>query len=100
MQQYIVTGRVADGNFTPFCATVNANSEAETAEEAYNKWSEGDYGTIPDVNDEDIIGNYVEVDGETYYLNRFEKVTSGYPRQSNRNRPAIVRFDRTLGGRE
>ena len=53
---------------------VSIEIEAETAEEAYNKWSEGDYGTIPDVNDEDIIGNYVEVDGETYYLNRFEKV--------------------------
>lgn len=53
---------------------VSIEIEVETAEEAYNKWSEGDYGTIPDVNDEDIIGNYVEVDGETYYLNRFEKV--------------------------
>ena len=42
---------------------VSIEIEAETAEEAYNKWSEGDYGTIPDVNDEDIIGNYVEVDG-------------------------------------
>lgn len=50
---------------------VSIEIEVETAEEAYNKWSEGDYGTIPDVNDEDIIGNYVEVDGETYYLNRF-----------------------------
>lgn len=29
MEQYIVTGRVADGNFTPFRATVQANSEAE-----------------------------------------------------------------------
>ena len=56
---------------------VSIEIEAETAEEAYNKWSEGDYGTIPDVNDEDIIGNYVEVDGETYYLNRFEKVKFG-----------------------
>ena len=56
---------------------VGIEIEAETAEEAYNKWSEGDYGTIPDVNDEDIIGNYVEVDGETYYLNRFEKVKFG-----------------------
>ena len=46
-------------------------------EEYHGKWSEGDYGTIPDVNDEDIIGNYVEVDGETYYLNRFEKVKFG-----------------------
>ena len=49
---------------------VSIEIEAETAEEAYN-------GTIPDVNDEDIIGNYVEVDGETYYLNRFEKVKFG-----------------------
>ena len=56
---------------------VSIEIEAETAEEAYNKWSEGDYGTIPDVNDEDIIGNYVKVDGETYYLNRFEKVKFG-----------------------
>lgn len=56
---------------------VSIEIEVETAEEAYNKWSEGDYGTIPDVNDEDIIGNYVEVDGETYYLNRFEKVKFG-----------------------
>lgn len=56
---------------------VSIEIEAETAEEAYNKWSEGDYGTIPDVNDEGIIGNYVEVDGETYYLNRFEKVKFG-----------------------
>ena len=56
---------------------VSIEIEAETAEEAYNKWSEGDYGTRPDVNDEDIIGNYVEVDGETYYLNRFEKVKFG-----------------------
>lgn len=56
---------------------VSIEIEVETAEEAYNKWSEGDYGTIPDVNDEDIIGIYVEVDGETYYLNRFEKVKFG-----------------------
>jgi hypothetical protein len=56
---------------------VSIEIEVETAEEAYNKWSEGDYGTILDVNDEDIIGNYVEVDGETYYLNRFEKVKFG-----------------------
>ena len=56
---------------------VSIEIEAETAEEAYNKWSEGDYGTIADVNDEDSMGSYVEVDGETYYLNRFEKVKFG-----------------------
>ena len=26
---------------------VSIEIEVETAEEAYNKWSEGDYGTIP-----------------------------------------------------
>ncbi|EOH77035.1 MULTISPECIES: hypothetical protein [Enterococcus] len=56
---------------------VSIEIEAETPEEAYNIWTTGDYGSVPDVNDEDIIGNYVEVDGETYYLNRFEKVRFG-----------------------
>lgn len=56
---------------------VSIEIEAETPEEAYNIWTAGDYGSVPDVNDEDIIGNYVEVNGETYYLNRFEKVKFG-----------------------
>ncbi|MFC4771905.1 hypothetical protein [Enterococcus hermanniensis] len=56
---------------------VSIEIEAETPEETYNIWAVGDYGSVPDVNDEDIIGNYVDVDGETYYLNRFEKVKFG-----------------------
>lgn len=56
---------------------VSIEIEAETAEEAYNKWSEGDFGSVPEIDDEDFIGDYIDLDGETYYMNRFEKVKFG-----------------------
>ena len=50
--------------------------EAENEEEAYNKWVNGEYGKT-DVDDEDVLDDYVEIDGVLYYNSRFEKVKFG-----------------------
>ncbi|MBO0467904.1 hypothetical protein JZO73_10215 [Enterococcus plantarum] len=50
--------------------------EAHSKEEAYKKWANGEYGKT-DIDDEDIIGNAVDLDNIPYYINRFEKVNYG-----------------------
>lgn len=50
--------------------------KADSEEEAYKKWLEGDYGKT-DVDDEDMADDYVEFEGELYYNNKFEKVQFG-----------------------
>lgn len=56
---------------------VSIDIEAETIEEAYDKWNNGDYEDKVDVDDEDILSNYVDIDGDSYYLDHFEKVRFG-----------------------
>lgn len=46
--------------------------QAETEEEAYNKWLKGEYGPT-ETNDEDMLDDYVDLNGEAYYNNRFER---------------------------
>lgn len=56
---------------------VSLEIEAESIEEAYQKWSNGEYPDNVDVDDEDILSNYVDIDSESYYLDHFAKIESG-----------------------
>nr|WP_216682508.1 hypothetical protein [Enterococcus innesii] len=56
---------------------VSVEIEAESTEEAYQKWSNGEHVDNVDVDDEDILSNYVDIDGESYYLDHFGKIRSG-----------------------
>lgn len=56
---------------------VSIDIEAETIEEAYEKWNNGGYEGKVDVDDEDILSDYVDIDGDSYYLDHFEKVRFG-----------------------
>lgn len=46
---------------------------ANNEEEAYQKWINGDYGCV-DIDDEDISGKTVEIDGEEFYNNKYKRV--------------------------
>lgn len=50
--------------------------EADTMEEAYNKWKEGLHAK-PDVNDEDMSTSYVEIDDKTFDIRNFEEIHFG-----------------------
>ncbi|ALS03072.1 hypothetical protein ATZ33_17310 [Enterococcus silesiacus] len=62
---------VWDTNVTR-CVGIEANSK----EEAYEKWIGGEYGKT-DVDDEDMSDDIVEIDGEAYSNERFEKISFG-----------------------
>lgn len=49
--------------------------EADSAEEAFNKWQDGDYKDSDlEVDDEDIHGESIEIDNVEYYANKFKRV--------------------------
>ena len=46
--------------------------EANSLEEAHQKWVNGEYGKT-DVDDEDLRDDFVEINGETYFIFECEK---------------------------
>lgn len=51
----------------------SVNITAKTKEKAYKKWIDGKFEN-PDIDNEEEIGETVEIDQEEYYTDRFEKV--------------------------
>lgn len=49
---------------------------ASSREEAHRIWNEGEYQQA-DIDDEDIIGETIDIDNEEYYINKFQKVKRG-----------------------
>lgn len=47
--------------------------EASTMEEAYEKWNAGEHDK-PEIQDEDLYDNIVEIDGKLYSAVRFLKL--------------------------
>lgn len=52
---------------------------ADSKEEAYEKWMNGNYG-LTDVDDEDMIDDVVDINGEIYSNSRFERIYHGNER--------------------
>lgn len=54
--------------------------KASSEEEAHQKWMEGDYDDVQ-TNDEDVVGNTIEINGEEYYMEKYEKILRGFDRE-------------------
>jgi hypothetical protein len=52
--------------------------EADTVEQAFKKWQQGDYeADSVEIDDEDVFGESIEIDNEEYYAHKFERVYRG-----------------------
>lgn len=53
--------------------TRSINIEAESPEDAWNKWNEGEYNIDDlEVDDEDIVDPCVHIDGEAMSIEKYE----------------------------